>query len=415
MKMIRWILRLVPLGVGLLLLLTFVFVGFGRVERTVDSEGEVRVKKYVVARPQVSGLVSLVKVESGDEVERGQVLVQLQDHELQQELLLVRQSRQEAESKLDKLLAEFLLRQQEIHPLELRQGRYEVERGALEAALGSSRVTEAQIELEASKERHREAAELADLGLLSQRDLKEAWQAQLAAEQRLIQSRLQEQLVAGRRPALTNDLELLESEHRRLLGSLDAEVRDLRAQVAHWAERRRQLDELQGLHTVRATMEGVVIGSPVNELLGQYVQAGEALFNIIDVSSIFFVTHVPEQALVQVRPGQLANVEIDGLPKRKFKIFSGRVDKIVAHDLGPIRAQELPLYPVHIQLQSPWLGLEEGRFYLRSGMRGTAKIAYRRNMPMLEVLYDFLVGNPQVPVQEAEPQTKSPARARSIM
>ena len=168
--------------------------------------------------------------------------------------------------------------------------------------------------------------------------------------------------------------------------------------------------------TLRAAMPGVVIGSPVNELLGQYVQAGEALFSIIDVSSIFFVTPVPEQALVQVRPGQPANVEITGLPKRQFKIFSGSVDKVVAHDLGPPQPGDLPLFPVHIQLQTPWLRLDEGRFYLRSGMRGSAKIAYRRNMPMLEVIYDFLVGNPRVPLDdEGEEPPKSPALARAAM
>jgi len=59
-------------------------------------------------------------------------------------------------------------------------------------------------------------------------------------------------------------------------------------------------------------------------------------------------------------------------------------------------------YAVQIRLAKPWIALEAGRFYLRGGMRGTARIAYRQDQPLLGALYDFLTGAPPVP-QAARP------------
>jgi multidrug resistance efflux pump len=413
MKTIRWILRLLPAGVACVLLLVLALVFFCRIERTVEARGEIRVRHYSVVRPQVAGLVVQVKAEPGDLVKRGQALIQLQDNDLQRELISARQRLAEARSRLHKLLLEQQIRSEAIHPLEIERQRFEIDRSSIEAALSASKVVEMEIELDAARQRHLQAAELARSGLISQRDLQQARQAELSAEQRLRQGRLQQRIVQSRRPFLDNELRLLQSEQRRSLGELEASLRECEAELGEWTEQWRQLERLKGLHTLRASMDGVVIGSSTNELLGQHVQAGQELFSVIDVSSIFFVTHVPEQALVRVRSGQPAYVEIAGLPKNQFKLFPGRVGKVSQEpELDP--EGKVPFYPVQIQMSNPWIALEEGRFYLRSGMRGSAKIAYRRNVPVLEAIYEFLIGKPQIPARERG-HPKSPLLARSTM
>lgn len=406
MKLIRSILRLLPIGTGLLILTVLFFVLLGRVERTVEAGGEVRVQRYQVIRPQVSGLVTTVWVETGQPVRRGQALVQLKDHELQQELISARQRLDEVRSRLAKITSERELLQGSIQPLEIRQKATEVDRSSIETALSASRSKEAEIQLQGAEGRLARARRLQAAGLISEEQLQEILQVKLAAEQRHRQTLLEEQVSREQRTSTANGLLLLESEHRRQIGGLEAEMRELHSQTDLWSKHLAQLRRLAELHTLRASMDGVVVSQPNNELVGRYVQAGENLLSVIDAQSVLFVTQVPEQAIVRVRPGQAAYVEISGLPKRQFDVFHGQVEKIAQE---PDRKTEGSiLYPVQIQLRTPWAFWEGKRFYLRSGMRGTAKIAYRQDTPILRAIYEVLVGE----VQQQPPAEPPPSRVR---
>jgi HlyD family secretion protein len=395
MNTIRWALRLLPIGAGFVLIAVVVFVCLARIERTVEARGEVRVERYQMVRPQVSGLITQVFVQPGDRVEKGEALVQLEDYDFQRNLITVRQSLDEARSRLQKLRVERRLLGEDLHPLEIRRQSAELDRSSVEADLSASRAKEAEIQLEAARHRRTKTQKLSELGLLSEQELEEAKQAELIAEQKLAQSRLEERLARARRPSAHDDLALLKSEQRRQLGAVEAEIRELEYQVEQWAAQLAQLETLTRLHTIRARIAGVVSGSPTNELIGRYVKTGDNLFSVIDDTSIYFVTRVPEQAIVRVRSGQTAYVEIAGLPKQRFDIFRGEVGT-VSQEPDQQEVQDLTLYPVQIQLKTPWIPLEEGRFYLRSGMQGVARIAYRRNVPVVNAIYDLLVGRSEV-------------------
>jgi multidrug resistance efflux pump len=425
MRTLRWIVRFFPVCVGLLLLSAVVFAVFARIERVVEAGGEVRVQSYELVRPRVSGLVQAVRVEPGEEVRSGQVLAQLQDHELQRELLTVRQEFQAAHSRLDRLFTERRLHVSELQPLEINHRRFALSRNSLDVALSVSKAAEFEIELEMKRQRRQQAWELAKAGVISQQELQKAQQEELAADQRRSQSRLQERMMRLERSSLDQEMLLRDAQQRRTLAELDGQIRELEAQAEQWAIRVDELERLKAFLEVRANMNGVVTGLPSRDLLGQHVQAGKEIFSIIDISSVSFVTRVTEQTIVQVRPGQSAYVEIAGLPKSRFQVFAGRVLRV---DQSPmVDAQGgVPLYPVHVQLSEPWIELDEGRFYLRNGMRGTAKIAYRHNVPLIRAVYEFLVGKPEIPEIDGNhrrasrdngrpDQPKSPAWARLRM
>jgi multidrug resistance efflux pump len=404
-KIVRRALRVLPAGIGLTLLAGGLFLLLGRIDRTVEAGGEVRVERYQVVRPQIAGLVSGVLVEPGARVTRGQVLLQLEDFQSQRDLITVRQSLNAASASLEKSRVERRLLAEGVQPLELRRQSAELGQSSLEAAVSASKVQESEILLQGAKDRLAKARKLSELGLLSQQDLEQAIQEKLVEEQRLAQSRLAEQLARSRQPSLANDLALLKQEQNRQLSALDAEIASLQDQVAQWTAQLREIESLLRLRTLRAEMDGVVTGVPVRDLLGRSVKAGEDLFTIIDVASISFLTRVPEQGIVRVRAGQTAYVEIAGLPKQRFDVFQGEVGVVeqapeTKADNGPI------LYPVRIRLATPWITLAEGgRFYLRSGMQGVAKIAYRRNVPLFDAIFDELVGR-------SETRRGGPQRAR---
>lgn len=404
MRPIRWALWALPVGAGVVLLVGLLFALLGRVDRTVEAAGEVQVERYHLVRAQVSGLVSRVLVEPGDRVLVDEPLIQLEDHEFQRTLITVRQSLNEAHARLQRLRTEHRLLQEDLHPKEMARKNREVTRTTSEAELRVSRVEEAKIGLETAQQRRAKFQRLSDLGLVSTQDLEEALLAERLGETRLAQSLIEQRLAESLVPATRSDLEILASEQRRQLAGLAAEMKELEFQIAQWDEQSSQLEALSALHTLRAQIPGVISSLPTNELLGRYVNAGEELLTVIDDASISFVTHVPEQAIVRIRSGQTAYVEIAGLPKQRFDIFRGEVGT-VAQEPESQQPLAATLYPVQIQLQTPWITLEHGRFYLRTGMQGRARIAYRRDVPVIDALYDVLIGRSEVRGQPRQGDT----------
>jgi len=411
MKLVHRAIRVLPASVGLILCTIALFLLVARVQRTVDAGGEVRVERYQVVRPQIAGLVAGVYVQPGEWVSRGQVLVQLEDFQSRRDLMTVQQSLSDAQGRLEKSRVERQLLEATVQPLEIRKQDAALRENSIATALSASKVKEAEIQLMGAKERLAKARELSKLGLLSQQDLNQANQEEQLQEQRLAQSRLDEQLATIHRPALDNDLALLKSEQNRLRSSLDAEIRSLEDQVAQWTAQRREIEGMMGLRTLRAEMDGVVSAPPTRDLLGRSVKAGEDLFSVIDVTSISFLAHVPEEAIVRVRAGQTAYVEIAGLPKQRFDLFPGTV-RAVEQEPEPKTGSGPIFYPVRLQLQTPWIVLAEGgKFYLRSGMQGAARIAYKRNVPLFEALVDLLVGRSEIrPSHLREHEGNAPSR-----
>jgi multidrug resistance efflux pump len=395
-KWLRRLLRLLPVAIFMILAAGAAVLVLGRVERTVDARGEIRVERYQVVRPAVSGIVVEVLVAPGDQVSVGQVVARLRDAELRRQRLSVRQQLREARARITALRRERDLLNHQRHPLELTQKRREIERLHIEADLSASQVREREIRVEAASKALERSEELREAGLLSEQGLQEAQFGKLALEQQLERGQLEENLTRASLPALDGELRLLAVEQRQALGRMDGDIAELEERIRRWAGELGQLKQLTAAHEIRAGMDGVVLGTPVNDLLGRRVEAGDELLSIIDTKEIFFVTEMPEQAIVRVRSGQIAQVEITGLPKQRFDIFWGQVGKVSQAPMATVVDGAI-LYPVEIQLHKPWVELAEGRFYLRNGMRGQAKIAYQHNVSFARVIYDVLVGEPKPP------------------
>ena len=393
---IRFLLRAFPIVVLTVCLLGVIFLTVIRIEGTVEAQGEVLAERYQVIRPQVSGLVQELLVEPGEAVEAGQILARLADGDFERELLQAERTLIQTQAQLEQRRAELDLLTRQIHPVEREQQEFKLWINPLDEELSAAYILEAELEQRAATERYERAKKLSDLGLFSEQELAEALQDKLLAEQRVARSRLEDSLARQRVIELETANRLLTAQQERQRVELGLRIRELEALAG---EQRRELERLnhQGaLLTVAAGMDGIVLSPPLNDLLGRRVQAGEELLTLVDVSSIFFEIGVPEQAIVRVRTGQKAFVEVTGLPKRQFRPFDGRVER-VAHHAATAAADREPLYPVQIGLDEPWVDLGESRFFLRQGMRGVAHISYRQNLRIVTAFYEFLIGRPGLP------------------
>lgn len=106
---------------------------------------------------------------------------------------------------------------------------------------------------------------------------------------------------------------------------LDSEalVRDARTRLEYFDISSEQITELERSGTVRKTLTirapftGIVVHK--NILEGQMVQAGAALFQIADISSVWVMGKVFEHDLPYVTPGQEAFMTLSYLPGRTFR------------------------------------------------------------------------------------------------
>lgn len=76
---------------------------------------------------------------------------------------------------------------------------------------------------------------------------------------------------------------------------------------------------------IRAPLDGRVTKKSVQ--VGQVVQAGQALFALVDLQDIWVVANFKETQLTNVRPGQPATISVDTYPD---VVFKGHVDSIQA-------------------------------------------------------------------------------------
>jgi membrane fusion protein (multidrug efflux system) len=87
--------------------------------------------------------------------------------------------------------------------------------------------------------------------------------------------------------------------------------------------------------TIRAPVDGIVGARSLR--VGQFVQAGTALMAVVPLHAVYVVANYKETQLSDVRPGQPAEVEIDGFPGVTLE---GHVDS-----LSPASGLEFALLP----------------------------------------------------------------------
>lgn len=157
----------------------------------------------------------------------------------------------------------------------------------------------------------------------------------------------------------------LAQEHRsRLYNSDDAFAR---SQADSLVEASRRKLELWGISpeqisapsrpgvphvTIYANGEGTVVERKVTQ--GQYVNAGETLLTVSDLSEIWIKADVYEEQLPQIRPGQEVDITAEALPNRTLH---GHVQFI-----EPNTNPQTRTVPVHIHLPNPGMRLMPGMF-----------------------------------------------------
>jgi len=115
--------------------------------------------------------------------------------------------------------------------------------------------------------------------------------------------------------------------------------------------------------TIYAYASGTVVDREVTQ--GQYVNAGDTLFTVADLSQVWIKADVYEEQLPQIHPGQQVDLTAESLPNRTLH---GRVDFI-----EPAANQQTRTVPVHVHVANPGMRLLPGMFVSATFLSGAAQ------------------------------------------
>ncbi|MFI5087018.1 MAG: efflux RND transporter periplasmic adaptor subunit [Terriglobales bacterium] len=104
--------------------------------------------------------------------------------------------------------------------------------------------------------------------------------------------------------------------------------------------------------TMYSTAEGSVVERKVTR--GQYVNAGDTLFTVADLSTVWVKADVYESQLSEVRAGQAVEITSEALPN---KTIHGQVEFI-----EPTANAQTRTVPVHVHVANPGMRLRPGMF-----------------------------------------------------
>jgi RND family efflux transporter MFP subunit len=158
------------------------------------------------------------------------------------------------------------------------------------------------------------------------------------------------------RLAQENRKQLRDSDDAGARAQADALVSASQRKLELWGVNKEQINapETGGVPhtTLYASASGSVVERKVTQ--GQYVNAGDTLFTVADLSQVWIKADVYEDQLPQIRRGQEVEITSEALPNRTLH---GHVDFI-----EPAANPQTRTVPVHVHVANPGMRLLPGMF-----------------------------------------------------
>ena len=348
---------------------------------STSARAEVDNQVHPVDAP-VAGRIVRVEMELGAEVEKGQLLVELEVEDQQARLDEEKARLAGVQGQLDSLALE--LSGAELALSQWRAAR-QAEVDEAQASYDEAREAAAQATKEAADQ-----VALEEQGLVSKSDLErarsEATRKQAAAES------LRSALLR-----LRGDQQVEETTRRAELDNLRRETAQLEGERATVSAAMEGLRQQLAQRTIRAPADGR-LGEVTPLGAGAYVEEGDRLAAVVPTGRILAVAEFASaDAVGRVHPGQSARLRLTGFPSTRFGSIPATVARVGSEaQNGRIRV-ELDVTPLDDSLP------------LEHGLPGTVEVEVERLSPAALVLRSAgkLLDRP---VAGTEPQRQARAR-----
>jgi HlyD family secretion protein len=256
---------------------------------------------------KLSGRITSLAAREGDTVKAGKLLVQLDDRSVTAQLQQAQSALGTASASVDAARVNLAVMRKEV-PVSIAIA--EANLAAAQAAERRSLAAEAQDEKDAERARRllqdgtiaQQSAEQADLAWRSSRDQRTAAEAaRTQAEKSLEDARLGPDRIRAREAEVV---------------SLNATRNEATARVS---QAQTAVDDLH----VTSPIDAIVTARYAN--LGEVVNAGMPLLELVDLDRLYLKVYVPESAIGRVRRGLPARIYTDAFPGEPFEATVGYI------------------------------------------------------------------------------------------
>lgn len=266
-------------------------------EETEDAQVETNISPIL---PKIQGYVKELRVDDNQFVHKGDTLVVLDDRDLKVRVDQAQAALENAQANLSTTQASVST----AHENELTA------QSNLDAAKASVEV--AQVREHRAEQDFQRYQALIQNHSITQQQFEQAQAEKESAEKQL-------EVAKGQEQAASTELAARRSQHT---------VSNENIALAQTVVKQRQADldfaKLQESYAyITAPYDGVI--SRKSAELGQLVQAGQALFAIVDQNEKWVVANFKETQLEKMRPGQEVAINVDAFPGETFK---GKVESI---------------------------------------------------------------------------------------
>jgi putative peptide zinc metalloprotease protein len=309
-----------PFIVISVLLIALAVIVFGRWELKVSNKAQLLPSSRASVRTEVDGTVREIFVDEGDTVSARAPIAALDDTEYRSEM-------DKAEAEIAKWTAELDL---------LEKGPLAEEVTRLEKLIDKERTKVAFAEKEFERTR-----ELSEKNIVSPKQMEEAAEA---------------------RDVARKDLETADSELDVLLaGSRPEKIRSAKAEIQRLRATRDFCQEQVARTRIVSPIEGVVSTHHLKDKVGEFVESGDEICQIVDSRTMLVEIPVSEKDVTEIGIGQPVKFRARSIPKIAFH---GSVVSV-----APVAGKNTDRTVVIVTSR-----LDNPDLLLRSGMTGNAKV-----------------------------------------
>ncbi|NJN11202.1 MAG: HlyD family efflux transporter periplasmic adaptor subunit [Richelia sp. RM2_1_2] len=264
---------------------------------TVDAEGKTRVRdRFIIAAP-LSGRLARIKLESGDSIEKGTVVAQIDSLPFNTEV-------QAQKARLQELQAQMAgVETQRTKPAALAQAEAQINAAIANQRQAQANYQEAQANLaQAIRDRDR-ARELTAAGAQSRKVREDAELLATRRQQEVKVAQQQVEAAVANVASARNALSVLQAQRQDPNYLLDV----YRAQIASVEASLTNLADAAKRTTVKAPSAGSVLR--VVQESARFVQAGDPLLEVGNAAQLELVVDILSTDAVKVKPGASIQIE----------------------------------------------------------------------------------------------------------
>ena len=179
------------------------------------------------------------------------------------------------------------------------------------------------------------------------------------------------------------------ADRQRQVAILQQSVEELRSELADLQSKRTELKINLRYQDIRSPVDGLVFDlKPTGP--GFVAQGSEPVMKIVPFNNLQAKVEIDSSKIGFVRVGKAAEISIDSFPSTDFGVLHGTVKRIGSDALPPDQLHQTYRYPADIQLASQQLKLRTGRTLpLQVGMSLTANIKLRKVTYLQLLLGEF--------------------------